>query len=67
LRLGLVTPIKSSIAEQFAEAERNMKPWVPVAGARLQEKHTIPPARSKPIGQDAPGTAGPHNDVVKRR
>jgi hypothetical protein len=42
-----------------------MKPWVPVAGTRLQEKHMVLPGRSKPIGQDASGTAGPHNNVVK--
>jgi hypothetical protein len=65
LRLGLVTPIEPSIAEQFAEAERNMKPVVPVAGARFQEKHSMLTGRSEPIGQNAPRTAGPHNNVVK--
>src|SRR5215831_8806795 len=65
LRLGLVTPIESSIGEQLAEAERNMKPEVPVAGARLQEKHTMLTGRSKPIGENAPRTAGAYNNVIK--
>jgi hypothetical protein len=65
LRLGLVTPIESPIAEQLAEAERDMKPEVPAAGARLQEKHTMLTGHREPIGQNAARTAGAHNNVVK--
>src|SRR5262249_9095816 len=65
LRLGLVKPIESPIAEQLAATERKMKPEVPVAGARLQEKHTMLTGRSQPIGQNASRTAGTHNNVIK--
>ena len=50
LRLSLVTPIESTIVEQPAKAERNVKLRVPVIGARLYEKHAMPAGRSKPIG-----------------
>ena len=36
LRLGRVTPVVTGISEQSAEAERNMKPRVPVVGAGFQ-------------------------------
>jgi hypothetical protein len=65
LRLGLITPIVSAIVEQLAEAERNVKPGMPVMWARLQENDAMPAGCCKPIGQNASRTAGPHNNVVK--
>jgi hypothetical protein len=66
LRLGLVAPIEPAIAKKLAKAERNMKPRVRVAGARFQQKYAMPTGRSKPIGQNAPRAAGPHNNVIER-
>jgi len=36
LRLGLVAPIVTAIGEKPAEAEWDMKPRMPIVGARLQ-------------------------------
>jgi hypothetical protein len=66
LRLGHVAPIEPAIAEKLAKTERNMKPRVQVAGSRLQQKNAVPTRRSKPIGQNAPSAAGPHDDEVER-
>jgi hypothetical protein len=66
LRLGCVAPVESAIAEKLAVAERNMKPRVQVAGARLQQKHAMATGRGQPIGQNAPSAAGPHDDEVER-
>ena len=63
--IGLVAPIVAAIAEQPAEAERNMQPRVQVAGARLQQQHAVPARRRQPIGQNAAGAAGPHDDEVE--
>src|SRR5215470_5608092 len=65
LRLGRITPIEPAIAEKFAKAEWNMKPRVEIAGARLQHKHSVAARRRQPIGQNAPGAAGPHDDEVE--
>src|SRR5580704_19221806 len=58
LRFGLVAPIVTLIGEQPAEAERNVKPRVPVVGACLQQEHAVVARCSQPIGQNAPSTAG---------
>ena len=38
---GFVAPVVAPIGEKPAEAERNVKPWVPVVGAGLQQKHAV--------------------------
>ena len=65
LRDGLVAPIVAAIAEQPAEAERDMQPWMHIAGARLQQQHAMAARRSEPIGEHAAGAAGPHDDEVE--
>jgi hypothetical protein len=66
LRLCRIAPIVPAIVEKPAEAERDMKPWVQVAGARFQQHDAMPPRRREPIGQNAPGAAGSHDDEVER-
>ena len=66
LRLGRVAPVITAIGEKPAEAKRNMKPGMPVVGARLQQQHAVPARRSQPVGQNAPGAAGPHDNEVER-
>jgi hypothetical protein len=66
LRFGFVAPIVTLIFEKPAEAERDMKPRVPVARARLEQKHAVPARLRQPIGQNAPGAACPHDDEIER-
>jgi len=66
LRLGLVAPIVTAIGEKPAEAERDMKPRMPIVGARLQQQHAISARRRQPIGQNAAGAAGSYDDKIER-
>src|SRR5262245_48555393 len=66
LRLGLVAPIVTAIDEKPAEAERDMKPRMPIVGARLQQQHAISARRRQPIGQNAAGAAGSYDDKIER-
>jgi hypothetical protein len=65
LRLGCVTPIEPAIGEKLAKAEWNMQPRVQIIGACFQQKHAVAARRRQPVGQNAPGAAGPDDNEVE--
>jgi hypothetical protein len=42
-----------------------MQPEIPVAGSRFQQQHPVPPRLGQPVGENAAGAAGAHDDVVE--
>lgn len=65
LRFGLVAPVIPLVGKEPAEPERNMKPWVPIFGARFEEKYAMPAQRRQTISENAAGATGANDDEVE--
>ena len=66
-RLGLVQPVDLGIVEQFAVAEWNMNPDMPIVAAGFEQEHAVAAGFSQAVGEHAASRPGADDDVVEPR
>jgi len=64
---GVVEPVAHLRRIENTAEQRDVDHRIDVAPARLQKENPVLGVFGKPIGQDATGRAGPHNDEVVGR
>ena len=64
--LGPVAPVGARVADGVEVADRDVDPEVVVPPARLEQQHADAGVGGQPVGEHAPGRAGPDDDVVVR-
>ena len=65
VRLGPEHPVRAGIADGEQVAHGNVQPDPVVLAPRLEQQHPVPRIGGQPVGQNAAGRPGPHDDVVE--
>ena len=59
-----VQPVGGRVLDQPREPDRDPRPGV-AFGARFQHQHLVPGIGAEPVGEDRPGRAGAHHDIIE--